>query len=163
MNKQIAIILVSILLLAGAGIGYVILAPDESGSDTDINSSASQTQTTAVAPLDNTSSTQQSADAGAYVDYNPEKLATTTGQKVLFFHAPWCPQCRSIEKGITPDEIPTGTTIFKVDYDSNQDLRKKYGVTLQTTFVVVDDSQNLVKKHVGYDQPTFEAVKKALF
>lgn len=96
---------------------------------------------------------------GVYIDYSETALANANGQKVLFFHAPWCPQCRSIEKGIVPGAIPSGLTIIKVDYDSNQELRRKYGVTLQTTFVRVDERLNLIDKYVAYDEPTFESVK----
>jgi hypothetical protein len=37
---------------------------------------------------------------------------------------------------------------LKTDYDSNIDLRKKYGVTSQHTFVQIDSSGNLIKKWV---------------
>ncbi len=56
--------------------------------------------------------------------------------------------------------MPDGFTIIKVDYDSNQDLRQKYGVTLQTTFVKVDADGNGTGKYVAYEEPTFEAVKR---
>lgn len=32
--------------------------------------------------------------------------------------------------------------ILKVDYDSRQDLRQKYGVTKQSTFVELDDDDD---------------------
>lgn len=161
-TKMRIFIIIGIALVVGA-FGYIIFSgPSESESSVQ-QSSASNTTASSNNPSQSTESTESTSTPGVYTEYTAEKLASTTGQKVLFFHASWCPQCRSIEKGITPSEIPTGTTIFKVDYDTNQDLRKKYGVTLQTTFVVVDDNLNLVKKHVGYDQPTFDAVKKAIF
>jgi len=98
--------------------------------------------------------------AGGYVDYSEATLASAQGERILFFHASWCSQCRSIEKGILAGPIPDGITIVKVDYDSNQNLRKKYGVTLQTTFVKIDQNGNLVDKYVAYDEPTFDAVKR---
>ena len=49
---------------------------------------------------------------GQYVDYREGVLAQTSGQRVLFFHAPWCPQCRSIEKGIKADGVPDGFSII---------------------------------------------------
>ncbi len=67
-----------------------------------------------------------------------------------------------LDASISKAELPDDTTIFKVDYDSNQDLRKKYGVTLQTTIVKVDADGNLVDKYVAYNEPSFEAVKENL-
>jgi thiol-disulfide isomerase/thioredoxin len=126
-------------------------APDSAGSPAE-PSSASAKDT----------AKQNQGSNGQYIDYSEEALANAKGERVLFFHASWCPQCRSIENGILkqPNPIPSGITIIKVDYDTNQKLRQKYGVTLQTTFVKIDGSGNLVDKYVAYDEPTFEAVKK---
>jgi thiol-disulfide isomerase/thioredoxin len=99
------------------------------------------------------------AKAGSYETYEPASIAATKGIKILFFYAPWCPQCRKLEADIKSQTIPGGVTIYKVDYDSNQTLRQKYGVTIQTTLVRVDDEGNLVKKYVAYDEPSLESVK----
>lgn len=100
--------------------------------------------------------------AGKYVDYSPTVIAETPGTKVLFFHAPWCPQCRALEKSIEEGQIPENTTIIKVDYDTNQRLRQEYGVTIQTTLVRVDDQAKLVKKYVAYDDPSLETLIRNL-
>lgn len=97
---------------------------------------------------------------GAYISYSAAALANATGNRVLFFYAPWCPQCRSIESGITDSNIPSGVTLLKVDYDSNQSLRQKYGVTLQTTFVKIDENEEKISSYVAYDDPTFDSVKR---
>lgn len=81
---------------------------------------------------------------------------------LLFFHAPWCPQCRSVESDILAQGVPDGLTIIKVDYDSRQDLRQQYGVTLQTTFVEVDADGTELQKHVAYDDPRLDAVVAAM-
>ena len=99
---------------------------------------------------------------GVFTSYSEPAVDSTSGRKVLFFHAPWCPQCRMIEADIKKSAIPSGVTIFKVDYDSNQDLRQKYGVTLQTTFVEIDNDRKLIDKYVAYNEPTFDSVKKNL-
>lgn len=117
------------------------------------------TKETKITEGTSSQSSSNSSD-GAYVTYSSSVIANTDGTKVLFFHAPWCPQCRAIEADIIPENIPANTTIIKVDYDSNQALRQKYGVTLQTTFVRVDDDGNLVAKYVAYDEPTFASVKE---
>jgi thiol-disulfide isomerase/thioredoxin len=84
---------------------------------------------------------------GSYVtlaDYNkdPSKYADT--KKVYFFHASWCPICQGIEKEINADmtKIPAGVTLIKTDFDSSTELRQKYGVTTQYTFVQVDNNGN---------------------
>jgi thiol-disulfide isomerase/thioredoxin len=103
----------------------------------------------------------QASDAGRYIDYK-EGVLGTSGMKLLFFHAPWCPQCRELDASIKAGNIPAGITIVKVDYDSNQDLRKKYGVTMQTTLAYVDESGNLIKKFVAYDEPNLAFITKNL-
>jgi thiol-disulfide isomerase/thioredoxin len=100
--------------------------------------------------------------AGTYVDYEEVVIADISGTKLLFFHASWCPQCRDLESDIEKNGVPEGVTIIKVDYDSNQALRQKYGVTLQTTVVRIDDAGELVSKFVAYEEPTVDAVKANL-
>jgi thiol-disulfide isomerase/thioredoxin len=95
---------------------------------------------------------------GAYVGYRPGIIEATKGTKVLFFHAPWCPQCRQLEQSIKTGKIPDGVTIIKVDYDSNQALRQKYSVTIQTTLVRVDDAGKFEKKYVAYESPSLDAL-----
>lgn len=99
---------------------------------------------------------------GSYIDYKDGVIEATTGTKILFFHAPWCPQCRQAEKSITSTTLPDNLTIIKVDYDSRQDLRQKYGVTLQTTFVKVDDNGEKQDSFVAYSEPSFDAIKREL-
>lgn len=81
----------------------------------------------------------------SYADYQAAQAAgNMTGKNVLFFNATWCPDCRAIHQALTanPQQIPDDVTIVSVDYDTNRDLRRKYGVTMQTTFVQVDAEGN---------------------
>lgn len=96
------------------------------------------------------------AGFGSYQDYSPElvKSEQDAGHKVvLFFHATWCPECRAADKAFKAnlDKIPQGVSLLKTDYDSNLDLKKKYGVTYQHTFVQIDSEGNLVSKWTGGD------------
>ncbi len=102
------------------------------------------------------------SQAGQYVEYSPELVAETPGDKLLFFHADWCSQCVSLEGDIEASGVPDGVTVFKVDYDSNQDLRQEYGVTIQTTVVKVDDNGDEIDSYVAYEDPTFDNVSAAL-
>ncbi|NYF11420.1 thiol-disulfide isomerase/thioredoxin [Leifsonia sp. AK011] len=106
--------------------------------------------------------TQPTASAGEYVDYSETAIANAAGTPILFFHAPWCIQCKTVEEDILHNGLPDGVTVIKVDYDSNQELRQKYGVTLQTTFVRVDASGEKVESFVAYDDPRVQAVTDAL-
>lgn len=86
---------------------------------------------------------------GTIQAYAPEKLALAHGGKVLlFFHANWCPICRQLdaEAAANPNIIPEGVHVLKVDYDTATDLKKKYGVTVQHTFVQVDASGASLRK-----------------
>lgn len=84
-----------------------------------------------------------------YTDYSTS-LIGKTDTTVLFFHASWCPSCQAADKNILKEDVAgSGITLLKTDYDSNTDLRKKYGVTTQHTFVQVDAQWNLIKKWNG--------------
>jgi thiol-disulfide isomerase/thioredoxin len=161
MNKATLIIVGIILLAISASVLYLLNtnepAPTQQQTTTNrqsIESTGEKTEDNPVAPTAET--------PGAYVDYTSDVIAKTPGTKILFFHAPWCPQCRAIEADITNSSLPSDVTIIKVDYDSNQDLRQKYGVTIQTTLVRIDDQGNLVEKFVAYDDPTLDSVIRNL-
>lgn len=98
---------------------------------------------------------------GSYEAYLPEKISkASTGNVVLFFRASWCPTCISVEKDIKANlqNIPEALTILDVDYDNSTDLKKKYSVTYQHTFVQVDENGKLIKKWSG--SPTLSAIVK---
>jgi thioredoxin 1 len=78
--------------------------------------------------------------------------------KVLFFHAAWCPVCRAADVDLQEwfaQNLPT-LNVYKVDYDTSTDLKSKYGVTYQHTFVLVDGQGNALKTIQG---PSDEALK----
>jgi len=84
---------------------------------------------------------------GSYVtlaDYNNDPSKYADSKKVYFFHASWCPICQGIDEEINADmsKIPAGVTLIKTDFDNSTDLRQKYGVTTQYTFVQVDSNGN---------------------
>ncbi len=101
--------------------------------------------------------------AGSYVAYAPEKLAMAEdGKVVLFFKASWCPSCRAVDVDIKASlsDIPEGVTILEVDYDASTELKKKYGVTSQHTFVQVDAQGNELSQWSG--SPTLESIVEKL-
>ena len=162
MSKRILVIIVALAVVIGGGIAVLALSP----STPEASPQATPTPAVEVAP--ETSAEAEEAEetaeatAGAYVDYSDAALAAADGTRLLFFHAPWCPQCRTMEEDILASGVPDGVTILKVDYDSNQALRQQYGVTLQTTFVELDAAGNPVQTFVAYDEPSMSAVVAAL-
>ena len=86
---------------------------------------------------------------GKFVAYSAEEVASTPGNKVLFFHASWCPSCTGAAKNLSAETAPEWLNVFKVDYDSSDDLKAKYGVVSQHTFVEIDDNGTMVKRWFG--------------
>lgn len=155
MNKKLLLAAVAVLLVIGAGVVYVLA---QKTTKTESHTTVPE----AVAPVVQPRSDSTETAKGSYVDYTEGTFTSTQGTRLLFFHAPWCPQCRALDASIKASELPGDLTIFKVDYDTNQPLRATYGVTLQTTVVKVDEKGNKIGSYVAYDQPTFQNVRQAL-
>ncbi len=87
----------------------------------------------------------------SYADYAGNQDKYKDFKVVLSFHAPWCPTCRALDNNINANlgTIPAKTVIVKTDYDSSNDLKRKYGVTYQHTLVQIDASGNKIKKWSG--------------
>lgn len=89
-----------------------------------------------------------------YVDYSDRAFAEADdARRVYFFHAGWCPTCRTAHRNFTRnvDRIPGDVVVFRVDYDSNRELRRRFGVTYQHTYVLVDEEGELVRRWSGGD------------
>lgn len=63
------------------------------------------------------------------------------GTTVVFFFATWCPNCvmTLTELSQNWEKIDPSLTLVIADYDIERDLKAKYGVTYQDTFVLLDD------------------------
>lgn len=83
-----------------------------------------------------------------YEDYEAAKADYADSKVVLFFNATWCPACKAITESLTADpaQIPAKTTVVSVDYDMHTDLRERYGVTMQHTFVEIDSAGEKVRQ-----------------
>ncbi len=84
-----------------------------------------------------------------WADYDADPAAYADTRVVLEFHADWCPDCRATEESLNTVGVPAGLTVVKVDFDNSDELREKYGVTVQHTFVYVDADGNELKKWTG--------------
>ncbi len=114
-------------------------AQGESAPNSEIESGSS-------APVE---STTVPKTPGKYTEYEPSLLSNAvTGDVVLFFTSPICGSCRALEGSILSNEsaIPAGLSILKVDFQSATELKAKYGVTFEHTFVQVDANGSMIKK-----------------
>jgi len=140
-------------LLSGGTAQPAASVSDEAMDDEHMDDEMSDEEMSDEEMSDDESASSSGRD-GVYADYSPDALAQAEGRILLFFHASWCPQCRSIESDIVAQGVPDGVTILKVDYDSNQPLRQEYGVTLQTSFVEVDTAGAALQPvYVAYEDP----------
>ena len=103
---------------------------------------------------DDMESTAAQSAAGSYItlaDYEGSKDMYAASDVVLFFNASWCSTCKEARENLEADPaaIPAGLTIVKVDYDDSDELKQKYGVTVQHTFVQVDADGNELAKWNG--------------
>lgn len=89
---------------------------------------------------------------GRYVDYSPEAFAAAADQKrVLYFWAEWCPTCSIANQDYLANagNIPGGAIIFRVNYDKETELKKRYGITYQHTYIYVDSQGNEIRRWTG--------------
>lgn len=76
------------------------------------------------------------------VAFTTEKAAQSLaaqGTVVYYFAATWCPDCQATYRDLQANftKLPKGFHLVFVNYDKSADLKKKYGVTYQHTFVLV--------------------------
>jgi thioredoxin 1 len=68
------------------------------------------------------------------------------GPTVIFFHARWCPSCHAAAREFSDrwQEVKPGIALVVADYDRHTELKARYGVTYQDTYVRVGaDGQRL--------------------
>lgn len=82
-------------------------------------------------------------DPARYELYTPENRAIYEGDRpfALFFHASWCPICRTVESELKANlsNYPDGFLILQADYDTDIELRQEFGITTQTSFVIFNE------------------------
>jgi thioredoxin 1 len=86
------------------------------------------------------------ADQRDYTESDFNKTLQSGATVVLDFHANWCPTCRAQSKAfetLLKEDKLAGLTLYKVDYDKSDDLKKKYGVMKQSTLVLFKDQKEI--------------------
>lgn len=149
-----------ILVAALAATTLAACGTSSSESDTAAaTSSASSSASKSMSPSESASKdamtespSTEAMMAGAYLDQAAyeSQMDKRAGTKVVyFFHAPWCPDCRGTDAALLESGVPEGLTVVKVDYDTATELRQKYGVTQQHTFVQVGSDGGELAKWSG--------------
>lgn len=143
MSKRVAIIGIFAIVFIGCAYAYSTLS-----RHTSVNTPPSSTVSS---KNDVSAPTTVPSSPGRFIEYSSDALsAPEYSTTILFFYAGWCPECRGFEKAINAGTIPTSTQILRVDYDNSSDLKQKYGVTIQSTFVRIKSDGALQAKWVGY-------------
>lgn len=142
---------VGLVLIAGLGGWWwsqrsTAPAAQPSSTDSSAETPAAQQKPDAPAPM--AAAPSEGQPAGYYGDYTDDRLKQSYDKTILFFHATWCSECRAFDQAIKSGRVPAGVQILKVDYDRRTDLRQKYDVRIQSTFVELDDDDD---QHTGYD------------
>jgi thiol-disulfide isomerase/thioredoxin len=98
----------------------------------------------------NTEATQETR--AKLIQYEPgttdlAAIAAEGHKTVVFFFATWCPNCilTLTELSENWSEVEPDVTLVIADYDTETELKSKYGVTYQDTFVLLDSEANGVK------------------
>jgi len=156
MNTKVIMGIIAVIIVAG-GVG--IYSSNSPKSEMIENNAMMQKEGATMEQESETSAMMQKdesammAKTGSYESYDASKIAmaSVTHDVVLFFRASWCPTCIAADKDIKANlgVIPQSLTILDVNYDNSTELKKKYGVTYQHTFVQVDAQGNLIKKWSG--------------
>lgn len=107
---------------------------------------------TQSADTSETTTAKDSKTVQTYQDYSPEAFVAAAGKRrVLFFHAAWCPSCRELNTELLSRaaELPSDVVVFKTNYDTESELKKKYGITYQHTLVQLNAAGETVTKWNG--------------
>lgn len=107
-------------------------------------------------PKEPENSTDESPEIkdGQYITYAQYQISPdlySGSQIVLFFNASWCSTCKVARENFESslDKIPADLTLVVVDFDNSVELKKKYGVTYQHTFVHINDLGDSLHKWSG--------------
>lgn len=81
------------------------------------------------------------AEANAVEYHSLDQLRTLAAQgpTIVWFHADWCPVCHATMVSLRArwPEIPPELNLVIADYDQEAELKARYGITYQNTYVQV--------------------------
>jgi thiol-disulfide isomerase/thioredoxin len=107
-------------------------------------SSASVMQKSSVSSV-----SKEAMKKGVYSAYRDGVIGKE--RAVLFFHAAWCPECRESDAELRDlyEKNPPAISTYKVDYDTAIELKQRYGVVTQHTFVLVAPDGTALQTIIG--------------
>ena len=140
--KRIQTIILVTSLIAASAYGQGAMSPKEDSEETGAMMSLPE------APVGDGTMMADTVPGGAmmssggkvvFTDLDDARMLAATGPTVLFFHADWCPLCRVDMRQIDSRLHELGNiTVVVVDYDRFAELKKRYGITYQHTYVQID-------------------------
>lgn len=83
--------------------------------------------------------------------YTQEKLDAlnkASQPALVFVHAEWCPTCRTQDKileRLLPGDEFKGITTLKVDFDTQREVVKAFGVRYQSTLIVFKSGREVAR------------------
>ena len=97
------------------------------------------------------------------VPFTPAAFAAVKGTQPVAIHftAKWCSTCKALNRKLDERaaELPENAIIFLADYDTEDELKAEYGITVQTTVVFFDKAGNKIDT---IHNPTFDRVNELL-
>lgn len=86
-----------------------------------------------------------------YTQQNVEAAIASQKKVVLFFYAPWCGTCSTLDDELQKEseQLNDNLTVLRVRYDTDTYMKRKYGVITQHTLVLVDEEQQAIRTWVG--------------
>ena len=88
----------------------------------------------------------------------------SAGKSILVVaHAPWCSTCRAQEsalKSIYANDTYKNITYFVVDFDSQKEVLKKFGIQRQSTLIVFKDGKEVGRNIGATSTSTIESLLK---
>ncbi len=143
MKTQHIILGIVAVLLIGGGIAFFNSQSASKDSSSVQNATAKKEEIKTEKPAEG-SINANSALASHYIDYSADNLAKATasnGRAVIWFAAlAWCPSCQASDRDFKAhfDKVPKDVTIMKINYDTAKELKQKYAITMQDTFIQID-------------------------
>ena len=147
MTQKYFSVAAALLLVVGATITYFAwCSPVQAFCNKQISETSLVTSIKEIAPR--------------YFEYSELSYAEAqkTGKKVvLYFWAPWCSTCAALDNEIAKDPqlIPDDVIILRIPYDSSTELKRKYSIVTQHTFVQVDAQGTPLQVWVGGEPSDF--------
>ena len=128
----------------------------------------------AMAEKNSTNNSMMGAGKASYTAYEATAYQKAKSEgKVIYleFYAPWCPTCRGYEPKLlsafqimSADAKYKDVVGFKVDYDTQNDLKGMFGVVGQHTHVIIGKDGKVVvqSREIWSSQDLMDNIGKAL-